>query len=412
MVSVAEGATIIRVIRANMRVCYNIVMRKRNGKRILLLEASMTPHHRKAYDGVFRYADKAGWEVQPVEYSSAVKMRRRDGSAGTLDIREQLRLWKPDGVILECGGRKPTFDLACFGKIPFVVLHSGDHASAKYIIEVDNIEITAVAVRELLRLGFDHYAYMPYFRNPIWSEKRKSEFERLMGIAGKGTCRVPDLEPKSPIPRIIEFLRDVPKPCGVMAANDEIGFLTLSACRIAKLKVPEEVAVVGVDNDVSLCENSSVTLSSVAVDHESGGILAAKVLDAMMSGRRRNLPSGHSPVVGLVRRESTSVFHFASTAAAVERIRRAHGIGLTPLAVAAEMKLSRRMADVRFVSEVGHSVFEEIRRVRVEQVKLLLRDGKPTSAVADECGYRTPSELCRDFRKVSGLSPRAWLNSL
>lgn len=409
MVSVAEGATIIR---ANMRVCYNIVMRKRNGKRILLLEASMTPHHRKAYDGVFRYAAKAGWEVQPVEYSSAAKMRRRDGLAGALDIDEQLRLWEPDGVILECGGRKPTFDLACFGKIPFVVLHSGSHVSAKYIIEVDNVEITAVAVRELLRLGFDHYAYMPYFRNPIWSEKRKAEFERLMGIAGKKVCRIPALEPASPIPRVVKFLHAMPKPCGIMAANDEIGFLVLSACRVADLKVPKEVAVIGVDNDASVCENSSVTLSSVAVDHESGGALAAKILAAMMNGRRRNVPNGHSPVIGLVRRESTSVFRFATTAAAVERIRRAHGFDLTPSDIAAGMKLSRRMADIRFLSELGHSVFEEIRRVRVEQVKSLLRDGKPTSVVADECGYRTPSELCRDFRKVSGLSPRAWLNSL
>ena len=370
----------------------------------------MTPHHRKAYDGVFRYAAQAGWEVQPVEYSFAKKIRRRDGTDGAIDIEEQLRLWKPNGVILECGGRKPAFNLACFGKIPFVVLHSGDHVSAKHIVEVDNWEITAVAVRELLRLGFANYAYIPYFRNPAWSEKRRKAFCRLMGIAGKETCCISTLGSASAISRIARFLRALPRPCGIMAANDEIGFLTLSACRIAGVKVPESVAVIGVDNDASLCENSPITLSSVAVDHESGGALAAGALDALMNGQRRGPQRRHSPVIGLVRRQSTNIFHFASTAVAVERIRRDKGRSLTPSDIAAGMKLSRRMADVRFVSELGHSVFEEIRRVRVDEVKSLLRDGQTTAVVADICGYRTASELCRDFRKVVGVSPRAWLN--
>lgn len=389
-----------------------------NARSILLFEASTTPSIRRAYDSVFRYAKGARWNVRTIEYDLAAQKRRHSRSNTVCDVRGILDLWQPDGVIVECGGRTPVFRLGDFGRTPFVLLYCdpqlvGGRAAC---IHTDPDAVVRVAARELLSLGFDDYAFVPYPENVIWNSQRRDAFARMVKLGRKRFHLVAvarEERETDSIKALAKHLAALPKPCGILAVNDDVGRDVIAACEVARIPVPDDVAVVGIDNDEPICENAATTLTSIDVDWESGGRLAAELLGMMMDGRTvEESNTSRNKVKGIVRRASTRRYADAKVAAAVEYIRCHACEGVSRERIAAQMGCGTRSADMRFVAMTGHSVFEEIRSARIEKVKALLGEAKHQfSAIADICGYPTLAELCRDFRRTTGMSMSEWRNS-
>ena len=196
-----------------------------------------------------------------------------------------------------------------------------------------------------------------------------------------------------------------------MAADDEIAATAVSICRLSGIDIPNDIAVIGVDDNESLCENTVPTLSSVRPDFQQGGRFAARLLARMMRGGR----SAHCETVfgvsGITRRGSTRVFkrRDAEVSAALERIWAPDGVSLSPKYVLAGFSCSRRNAEIRFRQATGKSVLEEIVAARMARAKTLLA-GTTLSIpeIAAQCGYRYPANFRSAFITATGLNPLAW----
>ena len=388
-------------------------------KTILLFEASVTPASRRAYDGVNRYAKTARWNVRTIEYSLAAN-RRTHGKADTdLKIDEILDLWNPDGILVECAGRPTQLPLGAFGKVPLVLLDCDSTTVGKGVTGVytDPASIARAAARELLPRGLTALAYLPYTEDTVWSRARGEAFADLARTSGLDfrLLVVPKraVNAVTLVEKLVDQVRALPRPCGIFAANDEMARAAVSACEKVGLNVPNDIAVIGADNDESICEGGPISLSSVRVDFEAVGFQAAELLAVRMSDRRRKhvlLPVESADVV---RRASTSRLPSADARVvkALEYIRRNACSGITPPDVVREMGCSRRLADLRFTEAMGHTILDEIHAVRIEKVKeLLLKPGQDTSTIPDRCGYNSLADLCRVFKKRTGQTLNGWRN--
>lgn len=221
--------------------------------------------------------------------------------------------------------------------------------------------------------------------------------------------------------RLSAWLSSLPRHCAVFAVNDETAAVVAKAARVARLSIPRDLTLLGVDNDTSICEASHPTLSSIQMDFESAGFLAARLLAAKMTdGARRSLPGGGAATAGdavaigpllSIRRESTrgTGRREPRILEAVEIIRREACDGLTVGSLAARFPGSRRLFELRFREAMGCSVLDEIQHVRMQKVfTLLTSTDTPIGAIADFCGFGSDRALRKFFRLREGVSMTMW----
>jgi LacI family transcriptional regulator len=208
-----------------------------------------------------------------------------------------------------------------------------------------------------------------------------------------------------------KWLQSLPKPVAVLACDDDRGREVLEACQDASLAVPEDVAVLGVDNDELLCEISDPPLSSIALDTQRGGYEAAAALDRLMAGQPVSNRRILVEPTRVVSRRSTDVFALQDRPIAMavrfinDHVR--HSIGV--IDVMRYVGLSRRTLEVRFRKVMGRSVLEEITRSRLERARhLLLETDLPIQAVAESVGLKDANYLARVFHRETGMSPTAF----
>ena len=356
--------------------------------------------------GIYRYAAKAGWNVQMVEHGLTA-----------MSVGRSLRFWEPDGCIVERSAMEtPGFRASEFGAVP-VVYCDPDPAAARgpvLAVEHDSSATAAVAARELLSLGLSHFAFVGNVIPRDWSDLRREVFADAVARAGATFAAFDPVGAdgiRAFFARIRPWLRGLPRPCGILAANDISGDLVLQACRMEKLRVPDDVAVIGVDNDELVCEHAKPALTSVVPDFEQSGFLAAQLLDDAMAGRAAAPCVRTFGAADVARRDSTRKFRRRDDAvrSALEYIRDKACEGIAPAAVCRKIGGSRRTIEMRFRAFAGRTIGEEIAAVRIERAKSLLKKrGIAVGAVPAMCGYIDPSSFRRAFRKYTGLSPRQW----
>jgi LacI family transcriptional regulator len=282
-----------------------------------------------------------------------------------------------------------------------------------------------MAAEHLLERKFRHFAFVGVER-ANWSRARRAALVKFLADAGY-PCFV-----YSPISRrrfaesweggqqdLAEWLADLPKPVGVVAAHDLRALCVLDACRRGGLAVPEQVAVIGVDNDEPLCELGDPPLSSVSLDHEVIGYRAAELLDRMMRGRKpAKRPLEINPR-GVVARRSTDVVAVADplAAKAVRYIQQHACEGVDVADVAKHCGVSRRTMERIFAQFLGMSPHEQIIRTKVARAKSLLSETDlPLEAIAAKSGLAHAAYLNVLFKREVGRTPgefrRAAQNSL
>lgn len=355
--------------------------------------------------GVMEIARKSRLHVQIIEERPTVRR-----------IRELTDFWHPLGAIAECGGEYNDLDTTVFTGLPTVFLtHNPNTLGEKsFAVLHDSGETARLAARELLLSGYEHFAYIPFPENRFWSEERGTGFSAAIEVNGR-SCRTFDSSAKGTRRQraLVDFLRTLPKPCAAFAANDKIASEVLAAANLAKLAVPDDLAVLGVDNFEQICDHTTPALSSIEPDFRRGGTLAMLMLMAVIrSGERfRGERRRYFGPLRIVRRASTRLLKRGDPAVqqALELIRRKACLGLTAGQVAKVLPCSRRMADIRFAQAVGHTILEEIHAVQLERTKqLLLVPNQQLKSISDFCGFTNANSLRKFFRRETGMTLTAW----
>lgn len=280
-------------------------------------------------------------------------------------------------------------------------------------VETDDAAIARLAADHFIERDFRHLAFLgdDRFR---WSGNRRDAFAAAAGQGRAVTVYEPPrrVRPGSGEDDAIEaWLVSLPKPVGLFTCYDIRGRQALEACRRAGLSVPDEVAVLGVDDDAVLCGLSSPPLSSVIPDAVGAGRLAAELLEALLRGERLERDEWLLPPVGIATRQSTDVLAIDDelVVAAVRYIREHACEGIKVADVVRGLGTGRRVLENRFTKRVGHTPHEEIARMQFRRVEQLLRETElPLAVIATRAGFRHTEYMTVAFAKRHGMPPSQW----
>jgi LacI family transcriptional regulator len=363
----------------------------------------------KVVDGILTYARRqADWQI----------LRFPERLSPSLDW---LQGWQGDGAFVILSTPE---DARIARALPFPVVNITAYFAEPGVTTVtaDHREIGRVAAQHLLERRFKKFGY--YGSGDLFfSQLRRDGFVRAIRQQG-GQCAV--LE----VPSIVasghmwlrqqreleEWLRSLQPPVAIMASTDLRADMLLETCRRLGLRIPDQVAVIGVDNDPVIVGHAQPPLSSVARDDQSAGELAASLLDELMSGRRDRRQVRFVPPTGVVARQSTETLAVEDPelAGLIHYIRQhiAENFGverLPPL-----LPCSRRTLENRFRAHLGASPSAVIHRLRVDQARRLLEAQPKQSfaAIAAACGFSNVRHFRLVFRRLQQQSPAVYRRSL
>jgi LacI family transcriptional regulator len=327
-----------------------------------------------------------------------------------------LRNWKGDGII----ARIETEAIASVVRrmhLPTVDVSAARKVRSIPWVETDDRELARLAARHLIDRGFRTLAYCgePHYNWSIWREQHFLQSAREAGceclvFAGKSSSDK-DYSWTRERRRLKAWVEELPKPVGVMACYDFKGQQLLDVCRELDIAVPEQVAVIGVDNDARLCRLCTPPLSSVIPDTHRTGYEAAELLDRMMRGEKVGTEGVLIPPLGIAERQSSDVYAIddADIAAALRYIREHACEGISVADVLSAVPLSRRMLEHRFLKLVRRTPHAEIIRIRMERAGRLLRETDLSLAeISSRAGFADANYLSVAFKKQMGVSPRAY----
>ena len=363
--------------------------------------------------GVFRWARKAQWNVQVIPYAEAAasRLQTSQDERGVPPVGKLVDFWRPEGAIVDCGAAVGLLKPADFGTLPVVFLDCSTRIDG-VAVRSDSGAIGENAARELLSLGFPNYAFVPWLEPLGWSLERGDVFIGCVRLNSLPChCFSWNAKPKSEVAmrrQLTDWLKKLPLPVAVFAANDYLASLLVSSARSLQLRIPDDVAVLGVDNDARICELSSPMISSVCPDFEGAGYRAASLLEEMICHPDVRPKDVYFGVERIVRRESTRQMKRSDRRfeEALAFIRSAAPEELSPAVVASRMGCSRRLLEMRFRELTGHTLLEEIRSVRIERAKRILSStDESMDDVARECGYGDVSTFRRAFVRETGGTP-------
>ncbi len=360
---------------------------------------------RQRLEGLSAFAREVGWNIQ----CQADPLTKES-------LREMLDFWKPVGAVLSTNDGHTEYETRLFSPDSTVLLDCYPPDIEQFAsVSSDSAAAGELAVRELLGTKCASYGFVPWPFERLWSDNRRRQFERLTEKYGLEAHEfVPSPGTKSLSDRqqaIADWLHALPKPIGLFAANDIVGMQVLDACHLAKISVPFECVIVGIDDDDSICSATNPTLSSVRLNFREAAYRAGEILYRLIRREITEKPVVNVPPIGFSRRGSSRVFLQSDrhVLQASEMILAKACDGLRARDALSVFPCSRRLAEIRFRKATGHSVQDEIRSVRIERAKqLLLNPYRELSVVAGMCGYESDTTFRRIFREETGMTMREW----
>jgi LacI family transcriptional regulator len=372
-----------------------------SARRVALLVETSREYGRGLLRGIIRYQRKHGpWSIafQPHGLGEP--------------IPHWLRTWRGDGIIARINDMATARELMRLN-LPLIDLRASLPDMHLPVVGIDNQKVVHLAVEHFLARGFRHFAFCG---TPLgqhrYQDARGEHFRDELHARGFD-CNV-YVHPKRTISAKVEqvhltrWLLHLPRPCALMTCHDDRGQQVLDACLRAGIAVPDEIAVLGVDNDEFLCHLTTPPMSSIDVDAAQIGYEAAALLDDLMRGRKAPREWVLLPPRRVVERQSTSIFavddrHVANTA---KRIRDGACTPMSIDEVLRDVPLSRSAAYRRFRQELGRSPKQEQLRLRIARARELLEDTDlPVSAIAERVGYTESKYFIKVFREQTSLTP-------
>lgn len=366
---------------------------------------ALTDTHHGFYAGAARYARDHDWHlVTDMIYTASIPTG-----------------WRGDGILSFVGNRD---DLAAFilaNPAPVVEISLVRSDLDLPRVAADNQGIGLLAAAHFIERGFRNYLWVP-FQDDVPNHERRDGFREGLRGAGVSPHELPtshwqagpdgtqDWAARRSI--VSRELQRLPKPLAVFCYNDCVAADIIAACSQTGLVVPDEVAVLGVDNDAMLCESINTPLSSVRHDLEGMAYEAAALLDHLMNGGQAPREIKRVPPRGIATRRSTDILAVVDrkVARALRFIWDRYATSTLSVSDVAEaVGVNRRMLEKAFYRELGRGINQEMVRTRLRVVTQRLETSDESiTDIASKTGYTRPNHLFRTFRASFGMSPRQY----
>ncbi len=264
-----------------------------------------------------------------------------------------------------------------------------------------------------IQKGYRDFAFFGY-KDVVWSEERCEGFLNEIAKSGFETSfyeyhneQIENLWFYESTP-LIKWLKELPKSTALMACDDNQAIKITEACRIAGLKIPEEIAVMGVDNDTVVCNLSDPPLSSLQMNVEMGGYETAALIDRIITGAPKEYKDIYIKPLNIVNRISTDIYSTEDpyVLKAIKYIHQNLSTKLNVKDIVKLLPLSRRLLETRFKNVTGESIYQYILKLRIDNfAQLLLASNDPIAEIALSAGFIDYKNLARQFKQLKHCSP-------
>lgn len=335
---------------------------------------------------------------------------------------DSLKHWAPDGIIASI--RLPAIrEIAAETDIPIVGFGSyseKEDGDLKFpIVSSNQTEIGRMAARHFINKGLRNFAFCGGTERELWCQQRREGFMSELAQHGFECADYrPDADSTASMPSAIaslaNWLESLAKPTGVFVFFDGWARWVLDACVLQDLHVPQEVSVLGVDNDRWLCELSQPRLSSIDANVETAGYTAADILNNLMAGQPGPAGVSYIDPATVEERDSSSYLAFEDpqVAFAIRYIKEHACDPIAPTDVLKVTGMSNSTAYRKFMKSLGRSIHDEIQRVQLERVRhLLTSTNLNVTEAARQAGFENMRYLTKLFRDATGLTPTEYRRS-
>ncbi len=360
-------------------------------------------YSRQVLRGVRQYARTKDWMLYPITYQP--------------DLKKIIKQLQPAGIITYAFEDGVCDAMRNIGR-PVINVSRADKGLPFPRVNVEEERIGAMAAEHLLECGLRNFGYFGSSRYVADSGRESGFFQAL----GKHALTVsthhaehshfnPSGKMSASLEEIRKWIRDLPKPAGVFTTNDIWALMLSDVCRLEGVRIPDDIAIIGVDNDELLCELAQPSLSSVAIPAQQVGYQAAALLDSLMAGGEPPNEPTLLPPLGVVARQSSDVVSVddPDLAAAVRYIREHAWESLSVTDIVDSIAISRRSLERKFRAVLGHSPTEEIQRLRLRRAKSLLEGTDlKMPEVARKSGFSNAKQLSTVFHQTMGITPTAY----
>lgn len=378
-----------------------VMYQKEEYIRILLLMRPDSGYCRGVLQGIKRYAHlKRDWG-----FWMADKIN---------DLPKMIHKWQPSGIIAFVF-LDEQFERLKQIQTPLVSIANVDTKTQFPTVCVDDYRVGRTAAQYLQKRGFCHFGFVGFPRSR-YSNQRQQGFEETLAEYNHTPMIFHDTSwPNADSVwdwtsehQIEAWLHNLPKSCGVLAANDAIAMRLSEICRHIQIHIPEKIGLLGVDNDDLFCNLSQPQLSSVQIPVEQIGYEAAWLLDQMMHGQAPPANPILLPPMTVQTRQSTDIMVLNDPVLA-EIIRYIHDFAHEPITmddVLDRFKISRRSLERKSRTALGRTPLQELIRVRLElSLTLLSQSLLPVSRIAQQVGFASSKQFCTIFRQKMDMTP-------
>lgn len=340
----------------------------------------MPPSYKQAngIPGVLKWAKK--WEANAI--------------IGQFDNDDEVELFRQNGIIALAQDFKSRFT-----SIPNI---TGQYE-----------ETGRMAADFFLQKGFQNFAFYGY-KDAVWSEERCVGFRNRLAEKGFGDSFFE--YQKQPLDHLwyyeskplVDWLKSLPRPLALMACDDTQGNKITELCRVLGIKIPEEIAVLGVDNDDILCDLSDPPLSSISHNIVKGGFEAAQLIERLLYDENTEMKDVVIQPVAIINRLSTDIYATDNPVvlAALKYIHQNLTNKIEVKDILKQVPLSRRLLEVRFKQITGQSIHQYILHLRMERLsQLLLSSTESVADLATQVGFLDAKNLARQFKEWRGCTP-------
>ncbi|EON78470.1 Transcriptional regulator, AraC family [Lunatimonas lonarensis] len=374
--------------------------------KIILLLDFAEEYSKSLLKGISKYSSEHGpWTYcrMPLYYRETI------GIEGIINWAKE---WGADGII---GQLYNDMDIKAIleSKIPVVAQDFKERFKELPNITGAYRETGLMGASYFLQKGFKNFAFYG-FNDIVWSRERAEGFEEKINSLGYKVHYFEHRKSRSTdlwyykSNSLSKWLLSLPKPIALMTCDDNQGLHIAEACKQNKIRIPEEVAVLGVDNDVMLCELSDPPLSSIAMDVEKGGYDTAKLMDHMIT---HGFDSHYDIIVKptqIITRQSTDIYATNDDyiASSLKYIHKNIEKNLQVDEVVKQVPLSRRTLEKRFLQITGYPIYKYISNLRIEKfAQKLLETDQTVFEIAMDLGLNDSKNIARQFKQVKGCNP-------
>lgn len=389
---------------------YSPRMRTQAAKQILVIVDITYLSGREQLSGIYRFAARRpDWRI----------LLRTDTEFQPVNAQDLAG--RVDGIILKTGRSLQTVTKLADAGIPVALIdspHDSDLRPRESVVVIsDNVNVGRAAADHFGSLGrFSAYGFVADPCDYEWSRARHAGFRTALRNHGREVVCFHQTEGVSAhqdVSELAAWLKSLPRPIAIFAAYDARASRVIEACQRARLSVPRDVSIIGVDNDPLVCENTRPRLTSIKLDNEGQGFAAAQALAHLLGQRARSSRPRTilCPHLRVVERESTASVVPASYL--VERINKLIDAcaceGVTVHEIARELDISYRLLILRYRQFCGTTLREALIQRRLKEVRHLLKaTDYPMTKIAKNCGFRSNVVLSHLFARRFGCSMGAW----